>query len=387
MAETVALIVAAGRGARADRPGPKQYEALGGQPVIVRSHDAFAGHPDVDRVFFVIHGDDVGIFSATLPGAAYCIGGADRQASVRLGLEALAADGAPVRVLIHDGARPLVTAAEINRVLAALKDAPGALCALRVTDTLKRGQADMSVGTHPREGLFRAQTPQAFLFDTILTAHRTAPSGSATDDASLLEAQGVPVALIQGDPRNIKLTYPEDFAMAETLLAAEPVAGTTTETRTGLGYDVHAFTRGDHVTLGGVRIAHTEALLGHSDADVAMHAITDAIYGALGAGDIGRHFPPTEERWRGAASEVFLSHAAQLIGERGGRLVNADITIICEAPKVAPHAEAMRDRLANIIGCDPGRVSIKATTTEKLGFTGRREGIAAEAIASIELPR
>ena len=275
-----------------------------------------------------------------------------------------------------------MTAAEIDAVLVALSDQDGAICALPVSDTLKRGEDGVSTGTRSRDGLWRAQTPQGFRYEAILRAHRAAAPGIATDDASLLEAAGTPVALVRGNPRNVKLTYKEDFAMAEALLGALPV-----ETRTGLGYDVHAFEPGDHVTLGGVRIPHTDGLKGHSDADVAMHALTDAIYGALGAGDIGRHFPPTDERWRGEPSSTFLRHAGDLVRERGGRLVGADVTIICEAPKVSPHAGAMREAMARVLACDPARISIKATTTERLGFEGRKEGIAAQAVASVELPR
>ena len=381
MTDVAALIVAAGRGARAGRAGPKQYEALGGEAVLTRTHRAFARHPEVGHVLTVIHAEDAAAFRAAVPEGALCHGGADRQASVRLGLETLAAGSAPpARVLIHDGARPLVSARTISDVLAALDEAPGALAALPVTDTLKRGADGVSLGTHPRDGLWRAQTPQGFAFETILTAHRTAPAGSATDDASLLEAAGLPVALVPGDPANIKLTYPEDFRMAEALLGAR------TETRVGMGYDVHAFTDGDHVTLGGVRVLHGRGLLGHSDADVAMHALTDALYGALCEGDIGRHFPPSDAQWRGAPSIIFLRHAGALLKDRGGRVVSADVTVICEAPKVSPHADAMRANLADGLSCDVSRVSVKATTTEGLGFEGRREGIAAQAVISVALP-
>ena len=379
MPNVAALIVAAGRGARAGRPGPKQYEPLGGEAVLTRTHRAFARYPGVDRVLAVIHREDEAAFAKAVPDGPRVFGGADRQASVRLGLEALAED-APDLVLIHDGARPLVTAATIDAVLTALEDAPGAIAALPVTDTLKRGADGASLGTHPRDGLWRAQTPQGFRFPAILTAHRTAPAGSATDDASLFEAAGLPVALVPGDPRNIKLTFPEDFRMAEALLSL------ATETRTGMGYDVHAFTDGDHVTLGGVRVPHARGLLGHSDADVAMHALTDALYGALCEGDIGRHFPPSDARWRGEPSITFLEHAGGLLAARGGRVLSADVTVICEAPKVAPHADAMRANLAEGLGCEASRVSVKATTTEGLGFEGRREGIAAQAVVTIALP-
>ncbi|WP_031550853.1 bifunctional 2-C-methyl-D-erythritol 4-phosphate cytidylyltransferase/2-C-methyl-D-erythritol 2,4-cyclodiphosphate synthase [Parvularcula oceani] len=375
---TAALIVAAGRGARAGGGGPKQYRLLDGRPVLTRTMELFARHPRIDRVLAVIHPEDEAAFEAACPGADYVHGGADRQASVRLGLEALAGDP-PDRVLIHDGARPFVGPATIGAVIDALDRHEGALAALPVTDTLKREDGNgAAAATMPRDGLWRAQTPQGFRFATILAAHRSAPSGSATDDASLLEAAGRPVALVPDDPTNIKLTYPGDFALAELLVQRE--------TRTGFGYDVHAFDEGEAVILGGIRIPHTHSLKGHSDADVAMHALTDALYGALSEGDIGRHFPPTDEQWRGAPSDVFLRHAAGLLADRGGRLTSADITLICEAPKIAPHAEAMRESLAQALGCEVSRISVKATTSEGLGFTGRREGIAAQAVCTISVP-
>ena len=381
-----ALIVAAGRGARAGRAGPKQYEPLGGEPVLRRAVRAFAEHPRVDRVLCVIHPEDAARFADAVGGEAVT-GGATRQASVRAGLEALARapEGAPDLVLIHDGARPLVTDGEIDRVLNALASHHGAMPALAVTDTLTRSSNGLAAGTADRSGLYRAQTPQGFRFDAILEAHRAAPEGTATDDASLLPGR---VALVEGAAVNVKLTYPEDFRMAERLLAPEarPPETRPVETRMGLGLDVHAFGPGDAVTLCGVRIPHSAGLAGHSDADVGMHALTDAIYGALGEGDIGRHFPPSEARWKGADSGVFLSHAASLLAARGGRLVNADVTLACEAPKIAPHADAMRARLAEILDCAPARLSVKATTTECLGFTGRGEGILAQAVCAVSVP-
>ena len=369
----VALIVAAGRGARAGRPGPKQYEPLAGAPVLARTVRAFRGHPRVDRTLCVIHPDDEARFDA-LVGGDRVPGGATRQASVRAGLEALA-DAPCDHVLIHDGARPLVTAGEIDRVLGALADHEGAMPTLPVTDTLVRTAGDLAGEGVSREELARVQTPQGFRFPAILAAHRAADGAGATDDASLLPGR---VARVPGSERNIKLTYPEDFEMAERLLP--------TETRTGLGLDVHAFGPGDHVTLCGVPIPHEAGLVGHSDADVGMHALTDALYGALGEGDIGRHFPPSDEQWRGAPSRVFLAHAAGLLAARGGRLLNADVTLACEAPRVAPHAEAMREALAGVLGCEAARVSVKATTTERLGFTGRSEGILAQAVCTISVP-
>jgi 2-C-methyl-D-erythritol 4-phosphate cytidylyltransferase/2-C-methyl-D-erythritol 2,4-cyclodiphosphate synthase len=362
---------------------------LGGEPVLTRTLRAFLRHPAVETVSCVIHQEDEAAFEAAVAplgrDVPFVHGGADRQASVRLGLEASAGDP-PDLVLIHDGARPLVSEGLIDRVLEALGTHDGALAALPVSDTLKRearvGATPLSAATAPREGLWRAQTPQGFRFRGILDAHEAAPAGTATDDASLLEEAGREVALVEGEASNIKLTYGPDFDLAEAIL----VAGTRREVRTGLGYDVHAFAEGGFVTLCGVRVPHSRGLKGHSDADVGMHALTDALYGAIAEGDIGRHFPPTEERWRGAESRVFLAHAAGLLREKGGRLVNADVTLICEAPKVSPHASAMREALAAAMGCDPGRVSVKATTTEGLGFEGRREGIAAQAVCTIELP-
>ena len=378
-----ALVVAAGRGARSGQAGPKQYARLGGEAVIARTLRAFEAHPAVARVLCVIHPDDEAAFrEAAGPHAAFCHGGADRQASVRLGLEALAAD-APDGVLIHDAARPFVSAETIARVAEAVSAGRAAIAALPASDTLKRAGGDGAVAaTLPRDGVWRAQTPQGFPFAQILAAHRAAAPGSATDDASLLEARGEPVALIQDAPGNFKLTYPEDFVMAERMLGAPAF-----ETRTGMGYDVHAFGPGDRVTLGGVAIPHTHALVGHSDADVVMHALADALYGAMAEGDIGRHFPPSEEKWRGAPSSVFLSHAAKLLAARGGRLVCADVTVVCEAPKITPHAPAMTAALAEAMGCEASRVSVKATTTERLGFTGRKEGIAVQAVCSVEVPR
>ncbi|GGY40225.1 bifunctional enzyme IspD/IspF [Parvularcula lutaonensis] len=308
-------------------------------------------------------------------------GGAERQASVLRGLEALAREE-PDIVLIHDGARPFVSSATIDRVIDAARRDSGAIAALPVSDTLKRaGDGPVISGTVPRDRLWRAQTPQGFRFEEILDLHRQfSEREDMTDDASLFEAAGRPVTLVEDDPTNIKITRPEDFALAERLLES------AMETRVGQGFDVHAFEDGDHVTLCGVDIPHTQKLRGHSDADVGMHALTDAIYGALAEGDIGQHFPPSDEQWRGAPSEVFLRHAAELVKKRGGRILHTDVTLICEAPKVGPHREAMRGALAEIMGISLDRVAVKATTTEKLGFTGRGEGIAAQALVTVTLP-
>jgi 2-C-methyl-D-erythritol 4-phosphate cytidylyltransferase/2-C-methyl-D-erythritol 2,4-cyclodiphosphate synthase len=313
------------------------------------------------------------------------IGGDTRQVSVLKGLQALA-EQPPGIVLIHDGARPFVDAVLIGNVIAALSDADGALPVTLVTDTIKRSLDGKTVGgTEDRTQLFAAQTPQGFRFNAIYNAHRRAieMSDGFTDDAAIAEWAGLSVALAQGNTRNIKITLPDDFERAERMMTE----GQAMETRVGSGYDVHAFTDGDAVILGNIKILHTARLKGHSDADVVLHALSDAIYGALADGDIGKHFPPSEMEWKNADSSIFLEHAAGLVRQRGGRLVHMDATIICEYPKIGPHVEAMRARIAEITGVSVDRVAVKATTSERLGFTGREEGIAAQAVATIELPR
>ena len=372
--KVTALIVAAGRGTRAGGDLPKQWQDLRGQSVLARSLAAMDAHPLVTDMVLVLHKDDfaraVGLENVTL-----VEGGATRDASVRAGLKAMA-DTPPDLVLIHDVARPLVSVAVINRVIEALKTHQGAAPALAVSDALWQGDAGLVSGTQDRTGLFRAQTPQGFHFAAILAAHR-AYSGAAADDVEVARAAGIEVAIVDGDEANLKITLPADFKRAERLLE------TNMDIRTGSGYDVHAFCDGDHVVLCGVKIAHDAGLLGHSDADVAMHALTDALYGAMAEGDIGQHFPPTEPQWKGAASDIFLDHAAKLAGEKGFTISNVDVTLICEVPKIGPHAVAMRRELARIIGIDVDRVSVKATTSERLGFTGRKEGIAAMATATL----
>ena len=380
------LIVAAGTGERAGGT-PKQYRSLAGKPVLSRTVEAFLARADVTWVLPVIHRDHAGLYAGLglsgdnlLPPV---IGAPSRQGSVLAGLIALS-DRAPDLVLIQDAARPLVDAETIAGVLAALETSFAALPAVPVTDTIKRSENGRTVsGTEDRRKLFAAQTPQGFAFAAILDAHRRAASEPAefTDDAAIAEWAGLPVALTKGSPRNIKLTLPEDFARAERLL------GGGMETRIGTGFDVHPFEAGDAVWLGGVRIPHTHRLKGHSDADAALHALTDAIYGALGEGDIGTFFPPSDPQWKGAASSVFLKHAAGLVAGRGGRIVNLDLTIVCEAPRISPHVAAMRAVIAAACGIAASRVAVKATTSERLGFTGRGEGLMAMATASIELPR
>ncbi len=364
------IIVAAGRGSRAGGDVPKQWQAVAGVPVVSHTLSAFDGF----RRVVVIHPDDRD--RAAGLGVELVNGGATRSASVRAALEALAGSGVS-RVLIHDGARPLVPAAVIRRVLAALDASPGAAPALPVSDALWRGADGVVTGTRDREGLFRAQTPQGFHFDAILAAHR-AHVGDATDDVAVARGAGLPVAIVEGDEDNLKLTWPADFARAEAILR-----GRGMDVRMGNGFDVHAFCTGDQVWLCGVAVPHGHGLLGHSDADVGMHALTDAIYGALAEGDIGRHFPPSDPQWKGAASHIFLRHAMGLVAARGFALANCDVTLICERPKIGPHALAMQAALAAIMGIAPDRVSVKATTSERLGFTGREEGIAAMATATL----
>ncbi|MBC7478233.1 MAG: bifunctional 2-C-methyl-D-erythritol 4-phosphate cytidylyltransferase/2-C-methyl-D-erythritol 2,4-cyclodiphosphate synthase [Pseudorhodobacter sp.] len=366
---TVAIIVAAGRGVRAGGDLPKQWQMLAGRPVVAHALDAFAGIAQL----VVVHADDM--HRAAALGVEVVVGGETRSASVRNGLAALAGRGV-TRVLIHDGARPLVTRALIGRVLVALEASDGAAPALAVTDALWVGDA-MVRGVRDRAGLFRAQTPQGFHFDTLVAAY-AAFAGEAADDVAVARAAGVDIAIVPGDEGNLKVTYPADFARAEAVIRRRGM-----DVRTGNGFDVHAFCPGDHIWLCGVRVPHDKGLLGHSDADVGMHALTDAIYGALAEGDIGQHFPPSDARWKGAASHIFLRHAAELMVARGFRLTHADVTLICERPKIGPHAQAMRAALADIMGVEVGRVSVKATTSERLGFTGREEGIAALATATL----
>jgi len=379
-ATTAIVIVAAGRGLRAGGGLPKQWQDLAGRPVL--AHTVAALRPlATGPLVVVLHADDMARAGTLGDGLRLVAGGADRQASVRNALEALA-DDAPDRVLIHDGARPLVRSALVDRVLAALDHTPGAAPALAVTDALWRGADGLVHGTADRSGLFRAQTPQGFRFDAILNAHRAHPGGAA-DDVEIGRAAGLDVAIVEGDDDNIKLTWPADFARAARLMQA---GGASMDIRTGNGFDVHRFGPGDGCWLCGVKVPHDRALQGHSDADVGMHALTDAIYGALGMGDIGQHFPPSDPQWKGAASHIFLRHAAGVARDNGFTLTHADVTLICERPKIGPYAEAMRAALAGIMALDPARVSVKATTSERLGFTGREEGIAALATATLVRP-
>ena len=377
-----AIIVAAGRGTRAGGDIPKQWQRIAGRTVLDWTLDRFRTHPLITKICLVVHPEDIER-AAHIGGVTIALGGATRNASVRNGLEALYADP-PQLVLIHDVARPCCSHNVIDAVIDALGSASGAAPALAVTDALWRGENSAVIGTHPRDGLFRAQTPQGFDFSKILDAHR-AHVGDAADDVAVARAAGLGVAIVLGDENNLKITTPEDFRRAENILL-NMTKGPQMDVRLGNGYDVHRFGDGDHVMICGVKIAHSRALQGHSDADVAMHAITDALYGALSQGDIGRHFPPSNPQWKGAASEIFLKHAADLIKSMGYSIGNIDCTIVCEYPKIGPHAAAMQSELARIIGIDPTRISVKATTSERLGFTGREEGIAALATATVLKP-
>lgn len=382
MSETVALVVAAGRGSRMTGDTPKQYRQLAGQPVLRHTLEAFVGHTGIARVFAVIHPDDEQAYNAASEGlnlGAVIHGGATRQDSVRLGLEALAETGAPEKVLIHDGARPFVPRQLISRVIDALDDHDGVIPALEVHDTLKRIDAGTITETMNRADLVRAQTPQGFRYAAILDAHRREMGRAVTDDAAVAEAAGMQVITVDGAEENFKITRDEDLERASTLLNAGR------ETRVGTGFDVHRFEDGDSVTLGGIKIPHDRKLAGHSDADVALHALTDALLGAFGDGDIGSHFPPSDPQWQGADSAQFLQHAHGLLHQSGGRLVHADLTIICEAPRIGPHRDAMRTRIAEILQVEEHRISVKATTTEGLGFTGRAEGIAAQSSVTISM--
>lgn len=366
------VIVAAGQGLRAGQPLPKQFALWRGKPVVRHSAEALAKAGVAPIVVAIPEGAEE-IAAAALDGlpVRFITGGATRQQSVRLGLEALAGDGAEF-VLIHDAARPVLPRVVIERLVAALAEQPGAIPVLPVVDSLTHSEGNLMGVPARREDLRRVQTPQAFRYSAILSAHRAWDGeADAGDDAQVAQAAGLEIALVDGDEALHKLTFASDFA------AALPAF------RVGSGYDVHQLAEGEELWLCGVRIDHSHGLAGHSDADVAIHALVDALLGAVGAGDIGQHFPPSDPQWRGASSDRFLSHAAKLVGDAGYAVANVDLTLICEAPKIGPHREAMRARLAELLGLDPGLVSVKATTTEKLGFTGRREGIAAQAIATV----
>ncbi len=385
----VAVIVAAGSGHRAGRAQgrSKQYCLLSGEPVLKRTLRAFLDHPSIGNVIAVIKEGDQSLYQEAANGLQSAkllppaTGGETRQQSVAAGLLALGALS-PAGVIIHDAARPFVSAACIGDTLAALTAFEGAIAAAPVTDTLKRAESGVIKGTVSRDGLWRAQTPQAFRYRAIAKAHDAATGQGLhhfTDDAALAEWAGFRVAIVENHSENMKITTAEDLSMAELIASS----GALADVRCGTGFDVHAFRDGDHITLCGVTIPHTRGVEAHSDGDVGLHALTDALLGTIGAGDIGDHFPPSDERWRGANSSVFLSRAVRLVHQRGGRITNADITIVCESPKIGPHRETMRLKIAGLLAVALERVSIKATTSERLGFTGRREGLTALATATV----
>ena len=376
-----AVIVAAGSGLRAGPGEPKTWRLLGGKPILRWSVEGLLSAGSASIVVVVAEDRRAAVSEALagLSGWTAVAGGETRSQSVRAGLAALPQDS-DLPILVHDAARPFVTRAHVDRLLAALSTADGAIPALAVADTLKRGER-LVTATVPRAGLSRAQTPQAFRAAALRTAYAAWTSlEDPTDDAALLEASGAQVALVAGDPMLMKLTYPEDFAMAERLVGAGRIV------RIGQGVDAHRFGPGDGVWLCGILIPHDHGLIGHSDADCGLHALTDAILGAIGDGDIGEHFPPSDPQWKGASSDRFVRHAVERVALLGGRIVNADVTLICEQPKVGPHRAAMRERLAELLGLPPSRVSVKATTTEGMGFTGRKEGLMAQAVVTVETP-
>ncbi len=384
MQTCVALIVAAGRGSRFGGPLPKQYAQLGGQPVLRRTLEVFRATPGIDRIQVVIAPGDEEHYGVAISGRddlpPPVLGGASRQASVHNGLEALASQP-PDLVAIHDAARPFVRVSDIIACLEAMGPGiDGAVLGVPLADTLKKvDDRGALVDTVPRRGLWRAQTPQVFRFAKLLAAHRAAASlgiddaTALTDDAAVAEQAGLHVVMVEGHDDNRKITTADDMTPA-------------VETRTAFGFDVHGFAPGSQVMLGGIAIPHGQALAGHSDADVALHALTDAVLGTIGAGDIGKHFPPSDPQWRGASSDRFLRHAVDLLLAAGGRVVHLDLTLVCEAPRIGPHRDAMIQNIARIVGIGSNRVSVKATTTEGLGFTGRREGIAAQAVATVQVP-
>jgi 2-C-methyl-D-erythritol 4-phosphate cytidylyltransferase/2-C-methyl-D-erythritol 2,4-cyclodiphosphate synthase len=383
MPSVYALVVAAGQGSRFGGAVPKQYLPLAGASVLRYAVSALAGHPRITDVLVVIRPEDRALFDRAVAGLGVLPpigGGAARQDSVRLGLEALA-PSRPDRVLIHDGARPFPDKALVDRIIDGLDRAAAAIPCLPLSDTIKRAESGTIQETIDRSSLWRAQTPQGFHFAAILAAHRAAVGRVLTDDAAVAEAAGLAPLVVRGSQNNLKITTADDLAAAERSIAAR-----LGDVRVGQGFDVHPFAPGDHVSICGVKVPHSMSLAGHSDADVGLHALTDAVLGAIGAGDIGMHFPPSDPRWRGAASDQFLRHAADLVRAQGGIVAAVDVTIVCERPKVAPYRAAMVERIATILGIAPSRVSVKATTTEKLGFTGRGEGIAAQAVATVRLP-
>lgn len=384
MSQCTALIMAAGSGDRFGGPVPKQYQDLAGIPILRRSVLAFLEHPHIDGVQVVISEAHRKLYDRAVEGLDLpepAIGGITRQDSVLLGLEHLAKRQKPAFVMIHDAARPLIDAATITAVRKALDGSAGAIAAKPMVDTLKRGQGEQIETTIDRSNLWQAHTPQAFHFDDILAAHRAQAGAQLTDDAAVAEKAGLPVTLVPSNPDNMKITNPDDLDRAARLLGHN-----FNDVRTGFGFDVHRLVPGDKVYLGGIAIPHDRKLEGHSDADVILHAVVDALFGAMSAGDIGVHFPPSDPQWKGKDSAHFVRHAVHMVNERGGFISHVDVTLMCEQPRIGPHRAAMVNRLADLLEVTPDRVSVKATTTERLGFTGREEGIAAQAVATLRFP-
>lgn len=381
--KNAAIIVAAGRGQRMGGEIPKQYLKIDGVPILRRTVEAFYKNGNIDLVKIIIHPDDQNLYDEAVKGLNLpdpVIGGDTRQQSVMNGLNSLS-ESSPEYVFIHDAARPFITEELIDKLAEAVEKKGAVIPALNVTDTIKYMTSDHINNTIDRNYLYRAQTPQAFDYAAILKAHQTSNGRDYTDDSSIAEQNGIKVYIVEGSEENFKITTEEDLRKAEMM------TGTNyTDVRIGHGIDVHAFEEGDSITLGGVNIPHSKKLKGHSDADVALHAITDAILGAMAMGDIGEHFPPSDDKWKGASSDIFLKHAAALVSEADGVIANIDLTVICEEPKIGPHRDLIRDKISEIIDLDIARISVKATTTEKLGFTGKGEGIMAQAVATIRLP-
>lgn len=381
--KNAAIIVAAGRGHRVGGEIPKQYLDIGGIPVLRHTIGVFIKNPSIDHIQVIIHPDDQELYFNAVDGLDLPIpvhGGDTRQQSVLHGLEAIS-DLEPEYVYIHDAARPFLEQDTLNTLIEEVEKEGAVIPALKVTDTIKYMGQDKIDSTLDRNFLYRAQTPQAFRYKAISMAHRRFENEDMTDDSAIAEKSGLKVRITEGSEKNFKITTSEDLTKAEMMIGK-----TYTDVRTGYGIDVHAFEDGNSVILGGIKIPHTHKLKGHSDADVALHALTDAILGAMAMGDIGDHFPPSDEQWKGASSDIFLKHAAEKVYEQDGVIAHVDLTIICEAPKIGPHREKIRDRISEIIDLDVARVSVKATTTEKLGFTGKGEGIMAQATATIRLP-
>mgnify|MGYP002634461876 CR=1 FL=1 len=377
------IIVAAGRGHRMEKQIPKQYLDIGGMAVLRHTVNIFLKNPAIDHIQVVIHPDDQSLYDDAIGDMALpdpVFGGQSRQQSVLAGLEAIS-EIMPEYVYIHDAARPFLEQKTLNRLIAEVAEYGAVIPALNVTDTIKYMSNETIDSTLDRDLLYRAQTPQAFRYKAIYMAHRHQENKDLTDDSAVAELSGLKVRIIPGSENNFKITTPQDLIKAQNMSQ-----NSYTDVRTGYGIDVHAFDKGDHIILGGIKIPHTHKLKGHSDADVALHALCDALLGALALGDIGDHFPPSDDQWKGASSDIFLKHAAQLIYDQDGVIANIDLTIICEQPKIAPHREKIRDNISQLLDLDINRVSIKATTTEKLGFTGKKQGIMAQAIATIRLP-